>query len=238
MQANPITKKPVSGGTGRPNIGFGAITDISDSVNSKYNALVFAVNRRFYKGFQIQSSYTYSNSNDYGQGSQTFSATNNVLNPFNLNGEYGRSTFDIRHRFTFGGVWTPDFYKGESKPLKHILNGFTISPLLNVSSGAPFTPTIFGNAPSQTINGTPYVAVTGGSGVLAAGGTNRPPFLAPNSFQMPRTAVVDLRLEKALHDLGEGEVNAHRRCLQPVQPHQLHLRGYPDVLHLGIKPCL
>jgi len=179
-------------GTRRPNSSFGAITNISYSVDSKYNALVIGVNRRFYKGFQIQSSYTYSHSTDYGQSSQTFSAANNVLNPFDLGGELGRSNFDIRHRFIFGGVWTPDVYKGESKIFQYLANGYTFSPLINVSSGAPFTPLLQGNAPTQP----GFVAVTGGSGVLADGGTNRVPFLPPNSFQMPRTVDVDFRLEK------------------------------------------
>jgi hypothetical protein len=179
-------------GTRRPNPGFGAITNISDSVDSKYNALVIGVNRRFYKGFQIQSSYTYSHATDYGQSSQTFTASNNVLNPFNLAGELGRSNFDIRHRFEVGAVWTPDVYKGENRILQHIVNGYTLSPLINVSSGVPFTPLVSGNAP----NPVGFTSVTGGTGILADGGTNRVPWLAPNSFQMPRTADVDLRLQK------------------------------------------
>jgi len=184
-------------GTKRPNTAFGAITDISNSVDSHYNAMVIGVNRRFYKSFQIQSSYTWSHATDFGQGSTTFTATNNVLNPFDTGLESGRSNFDIRQRFTFGGVWTPDFYKGERMIGKQLLNGFTISPLITISSGVPFTPLIQGNAPTQTVGGISYVAVTGGNGVLAAGGTNRPPFFANNSFQLPRTAIVDLRLEKA-----------------------------------------
>jgi hypothetical protein len=193
VPANASGKAPLSGGTGRPNTAFGAITNISDNVNSKYNALVIGVNRRFYNGFQIQSSYTYSHSTDYGQSSQTFSASNNVLNPFNLAGELGRSNFDIRHRFTFGGVWTPDVYKGESKIFQYLVNGFTLSPLINVSSGVPFTPLLQGNAP----NPPGFISFTGGTGVLADGGTNRVPWLGPNSFQLPRTADVDLRLQKA-----------------------------------------
>jgi len=184
-------------GTKRPNTAFGAITDISDSVDSHYNALVIGVNRRFYKSFQIQSSYTWSHATDFGQSTQTFTATNNVLNPFDIGLESGRSNFDIRQRFNFGGVWTPDFYKGERMIGKQLLNGFTISPLITISSGVPFTPLLQGNAPTQTVGGVTYVGVTGGSGVLAAGGTNRPPFFANNSFQLPRTATVDLRLEKA-----------------------------------------
>jgi outer membrane receptor protein involved in Fe transport len=192
VPADATGKKPLSGGTGRPNTAFGAITNVTDSVNSKYNALVVSVNRRFYKGFQIQSSYTFAHSYDFGQSSQTFSTSNNVLNPFDLAGEYSRSNFDIRHRFVFGAVWTPEVYKGENHILQHLANGYTISPLLVVSSGAPFTPLLQGNAP----NPAGFTSVTGGTGVLADGGVNRTPFLASNSFQLPRTANIDLRLQK------------------------------------------
>jgi hypothetical protein len=170
----------------RPNPSFNSITDISDGVTSKYNALVVALNRRFYQGFQIQTSFTYSHAYDAGQSSQTFTATNNVLNPFDLTQEQGRSNFDIRERFNVGAVWTPDLYKGSHLILKELANGFTISPLIAISSGAPYTALLQGNAPGGV-----------SSGILGAGGTNRLPGVQPNAFQMPRTANVDLRLEKA-----------------------------------------
>jgi len=180
-------------GTRRPNSAFGSITNISDSVDSNYNAFVIGLNRRFYRGFQIQSSYTYAHANDYGQSSQTFTASNNVLNPFNLGQEYGRSNFDLHNVFVFEAVWTPDVYKGENKLLQYLVNGYTLSPLFKAATGAPFTPTVSGNAP----NPAGFTSITGGTGILADGGTNRVPWLAPNSFQMPRTANVDFRLQKA-----------------------------------------
>jgi Carboxypeptidase regulatory-like domain/TonB dependent receptor len=172
----------------RPNPNFNSITNISYGVTSNYNALVVALNRRFYQGFQIQSSFTFSHANDAGQSSQTFSVANNVLDPFDLGLESGRSNFDIRERFVLGAVWSPEYYKGGSILAKELLNGFTISPLITVSSGAPFTALIQGDAPGGT-----------SSGILGAGGTDRLPSLAPNLFQQPRTAVVDLRLEKGFH---------------------------------------
>jgi hypothetical protein len=189
--------------TSRPNGSFGAITNISDSVSSKYNALVVALNRRFYQGFQIQTSFTYSHAYDAGQSTQTFTATNNVLNPFDLTQEQGRSNFDIRERFAFGAVWTPDLYKGSHLLLKELVNGFTISPLISISSGAPYTGLLSGTAPSLDASGKSCKAGTTGcfspvsSGILGVGGTNRLPTLPPNTFQMPRTANVDLRLEKS-----------------------------------------
>ncbi|MFI5095894.1 MAG: TonB-dependent receptor, partial [Candidatus Acidiferrales bacterium] len=111
-------------------------------------------------------------------------------------GEYSRSNFDIRDRFVLGAIWNPNYYHGESKVLGYLANGFTISPLIGASSGAPFTPTVSGSAPSQTVNGVTYVAPQGASGSLADGGTTRVPFLGANSFQMPRTVNVDLRIAK------------------------------------------
>lgn len=196
VPGNAATNKPLTG-TGRPNNVVQAITDISYSVNSNYNALVASLNRRFYKSFQIQSAFTWSRANDFGQASQTFTATNNVLNPFDLAGEYSRSNFDIRDRFSFAAIWSPDYYRGANRWLGYLANGFTISPLIVVSSGAPFTPTVSGSAPSQTIGGVFYVAPGGGSGnSLDDEGTTRVPFLGANSLQMPRTATVDLRLQK------------------------------------------
>jgi len=186
--------------TARLNPSFGAIANISNSVTSKYNALVVALNRRFYQGFQIQTSFTYSHAHDAGQSSQTFTPTSppqNVLNPFDLTQEQGRSNFDIRERFAFGAVWTPELYKGSHLLLKELVNGFTISPLITISAGAPYTGLLSGTAPSVVVGGTTFRAIS--SGVLGAGGTNRLPNLPPNAFQMPRTANVDLRLEKGFH---------------------------------------
>jgi hypothetical protein len=183
-------------GTRRPNNTVQAITDISNSVNSNYNAMVVSLNRRLYKSLQIQSAFTWSRSNDFGQSSQTFTATNNVLNPFDLAAEYSRSNFDIRDRYSFAAIWSPEYYHGQNRWVGYLVNGFTISPLVIASSGVPFTPTVSGNAPSQTIAGVTYVAPNGAGGALADGGSNRVPFLGPNSFQLPRTATADLRIEK------------------------------------------
>jgi hypothetical protein len=184
--------------TGRPNSTLGSTTNISDSVTSNYNALVLGFNRRMYQHFQVQAGYTWSRANDFGQLSQTFSATNSVLNPFNLGADYGPSTFDIRQRFNAGVVWSADYYHGDSSLLKTLLNGFVISPIFYVATGAPFTPFVSGNAPVPA----GFKAVSGGSGILLDNGTSqlfgtRVPFFSPNSFRMPRTADVDLRIQKA-----------------------------------------
>jgi len=174
----------------RPNPSFGRITEINDIVKSKYNGLVLMFNRRMTSGLQFQAFYTYSNSFDTGQGSQTFTAANNVLDPFDLPLEDGRSNFDIHHHFGSTLVWQPNYFAQKGVLLRRMLDGWTIAPIVMVSSGAPYTATVSGNAPVAAA----FVRVS--TGILGAGGTNRLPQIARNGFQMPRTANVDLRLAK------------------------------------------
>ena len=185
----PVTGTPQTTQV-RPNANFGRITSISDTVTSKYNGVVLQFNRRFTNGLQIQSFYTYSTTSDTGQSSQTFTASNNVLNPFALSLEDGRSNFDIHHRFSVSAVWQPAYFSHGGALLRTALDGFTIAPIVTVSSGAPYTGTVSGNAPVAT------GVVRTSTGILGAGGTSRPPFVARNAFQMPRITNVDLRMAK------------------------------------------
>jgi len=172
----------------RPNPAFGRITTISDTVTSKYNAMVAQFNRRMTGGLQLQAFYTYSNTSDTGQSSQTFTSSNNVLNPFNLALENGRSNFDVRHHFGSTLVWQPMFFRSSERWVKTALDGWTVAPVISVSSGAPYTATVSGTLAT----GTNRVQ----SGILGAGGTSRLPNVPRNGFEMPRTANVDLRIAK------------------------------------------
>jgi Carboxypeptidase regulatory-like domain len=167
--------------TPRPNANFGRMTQISTSVNTSYNALVLALNRRFTSGLQVQTSYTYSKSTDNGQSSQTFTSTNNVLDPYRLELEQATSTFDVPHRFSFSTVWMP-------KSSSAWLDNFVIAPVIGISSAAPFTPLVSGNAPQTTRVQT---------GVIGAGGINRLPQTERNSYRLPTQASVDLRVSRA-----------------------------------------
>jgi Carboxypeptidase regulatory-like domain len=167
--------------TPRPNANFGRMTQITTSVNTSYNALVLALNRRFTSGLQVQTSYTYSKSTDNGQSSQTFTSTNNVLDPYRLDLEQATSTFDVPHRFSFSTVWMP-------KSSNAWLDNFVIAPVIGISSAAPFTPLVSGNAPQATRVQT---------GVIGAGGINRLPQTERNSYRLPTQASLDIRVSRA-----------------------------------------
>jgi hypothetical protein len=172
----------------RPNAAFSRIIEMQSTVTSTYNALVLRADRRFSNGLQFQTSYTFSHANDDGQASQTFTAGSPVLlNPFDRTLEQGRSNFDIHHRFVLSLVWSPQVSKDH--PLaRAVWDGFTVAPIISASSGRPFTGTVSGSV-SRGLS----------FGILGAGGTNRPPFIARNAFEFPRTTVVDLRISRRFH---------------------------------------
>jgi len=193
--ATPVTYNVGAGGplegatystvkyTTRRNASFGAMTDIFSGISSNYNALAVRVNKRFSQNFELNYNYTWSHSLDFGQNGSTFSDTNDLLDPFNIRNEYGNSIFDVRQRSVLNAViGTP--WKKEGA-LGYLVNGWQVAPLYQAQSGLPYSLTTAGSAPggvSGGINGS-----GGRSGIAAIG---------RNTFRLPRTQVVDLRLSK------------------------------------------
>jgi hypothetical protein len=175
--------------TSRPNANFGAMTEIATGVDTTYNALVLALNRRLTNGLQVQTSYTLSKATDNGQSSQTFTAANNVFNPFDLELEEARSNFDVPHRFSFSAVW---------QPTRWGLSGFTVAPVISVGSGATQNAFTNGNAPAAGVT----------TGLTRSGGTNRLPSLGRNAYRLPYQANMDLRVARSFALNGGARIEA------------------------------
>lgn len=187
--------------TVRPDTNFGRKTEIRSSIKSKYTALVLQFNRRLSKGLQFQTNYTFSKSTDNGQISQTFTTGNVPLNPYDYGIEQGRANFDIPHRFVASVVWNPvPFSASGSRVGRAIFNGFTISPIVQISSGRPHSAGTSGNAPActnPTICGGVALSSTASTGIFGSGSSfDRFTFFAPNSFRFPKTVNVDLRVSR------------------------------------------
>jgi hypothetical protein len=180
---------PIFTGT-RPNGNFSQMTQITYGVDTTYDALVLALNRRLTRGLQVQTNYTFSRARDNGQSSQTFTAANNVLNPQDLSLEESVSNFDVPHRFSVSAVWQP-----HSDNMW--LDGFTVAPIITASSGAPYTGFVSGNA-------TPANRIF--TGILGNGGTNRIPSVGRNSFRLPYTTNVDLRIARSFSLPGRTKI--------------------------------
>jgi hypothetical protein len=187
----------------RPNTAFGAITEISSSIKSEYNALVLQANRRLTKGLQFQTSYTLAKATDTGQVSQTFTATNLPFNVFDASGEAGTSNFDVRHKFVASVVWNPTFFGegSDNKVGRALFNGFTIAPVVQVYSGRPYSGTIASSITACTTASLPTCSQAGGFNG-SNGAFNRFPFAPRNGFRQPGIQNFDLRVSRRIN-LGE-----------------------------------
>jgi len=178
----------------RPNTSFGNILEIRDSVSTKYHALVLQANRRLTKGLQFQTSYTLSRAQDNGgsQSSATFTpGFSSLFNPFDAVGENGLSPYDRRHKFVASVVYNTNFESlKNNKVARAILNGWTIAPIVNIFSGARYTAVTNSFSTSSTFGASPNGGVNGSNGSL------RFAFLPNNSFHMPPTKYVDLRISR------------------------------------------
>jgi hypothetical protein len=167
----------------RPDPTLGAKTDIFSGVISNYQALAFQVNHRMNHHVQFSANYTWSHALDNGVNGQTFTATNSLLNPFNLNNDYGNSIYNIPNRFVLTAVLTsPWQFQGWAK---YLMNDWSFSPVYQVQNGNVYSALVSGNAPSSTV-----------SGINGSGGTNRVD-IGRNTFHQPMNWIGDIRLAKS-----------------------------------------
>lgn len=187
-------------GTSRPNPAFGALTEIRSSVASKYVGGVVQLNRRLTKGLQFQVNYTRSVARDSGQTSTTFTVANSPYNAFDLNGESGRSNFDIPNKLIANAVWQP-----ESKNM--FLRDWTFSPIFAAYSGAPLNVIVSGSIPSPGITQDPAcwpgavtvnACSTPGGGVNGSGGAARFTLIPRNKVSLPKIWNLDLRISRRI----------------------------------------
>jgi len=124
----------------RPNQGFGAVMLLDSDQDASYHSMQLTTAGRFGKIATFNAFYVLSKTlssvqlhNNTTQGlAQNYSK---------LELDKGRADTDQRHVFTLSMNFRPDFYSGENRVAKAILNGWSISPILKMRSGRPFTVT-------------------------------------------------------------------------------------------------
>jgi hypothetical protein len=117
-------------------IPFSDVNQQEASGESIYHAMTVALRKRYGNNYQFLASYTWSHAIDDSTDLQT------LLNPQDNNQpglERGNSTFDVRHRFVFSGVFTSPYTRQDDGFWRKFFADFTVSPIFEASSGRPFT---------------------------------------------------------------------------------------------------
>jgi len=122
------------GGFGVP-VPFNSVDAQLSNGNSWYNALTFNLSKRFSKGFELLSSYTWSHSIDDSTDLQSPLEPQDSRFP---NLERSNSVSDQRHRWVNSAVFQSAGAKSGDGFLKQLIANLTLAPIVEYSSGRPF----------------------------------------------------------------------------------------------------
>jgi hypothetical protein len=135
-------------GSARRNPAFGAITLRSTDGQSAYDALVLKLSRRLHDSLQFQAGYTLSRAIDDTQGTVPTESDGSVtqwMDPDRPDTDRGPADFDRRHNFTATLIWTSGRPRNAPVPIEHLLRDWTLSGIVALRSGNPFTVGIEGD---------------------------------------------------------------------------------------------
>jgi hypothetical protein len=122
----------------RPISGFSSIMTQQSVSNSNYNGLWLSANRRLTRNLTFNTSYTFSKSID----NNSVGSSNPQAQDFrNLRAERALSDFDARNRFVLSAIYLLPL-RGRGAVLSRLAQGWSVSPIVNLQSGNPFSPII------------------------------------------------------------------------------------------------
>ncbi len=132
--------------------------------NANYNALITTLRHSFAQQFQSEVQYTWAKSMD--QGSQPYYED---PYPYNNRLAYGRSDYNVQNAFKVFGIWQPVFFRGSHNLLEKTVGGWSVSGILNIHTGFPWTPVYTDTGGGVYYNGSGYsvlrpAAYLGGAG--------------------------------------------------------------------------
>ena len=122
----------------RPNPAFGPVLLLQSDQTADYRGLQITAAMRMSHHLTFNGFYTYSHTNDSAQ-LQNNTTQGGAQNFSNLGEDYGRADTDQHHVFSMSFNYQPDYYKGDNRVLRHLINGWSISPIVKLRSGLPFT---------------------------------------------------------------------------------------------------
>jgi len=188
--------------------GLGQIQELISPAQNYYNSLFVQVQHRLSQGFSLQFGYTYAKS--------IMLDGMDFNNQFDFSNTYAPSLLDERHRLTIAAVYRPRLEQlTTSDAARQFLSGWTLSSVMEFSSGRPYAGLLSPACTSSTLsfsncngaddnlNDTAFnedTAATAG-GINGAGPT---PGIGLNSFYGPWLERVDVGLARSF-EISEGK---------------------------------
>lgn len=124
-RSNPPQIRPMYSVSVRPNPNFNVIRSQQSSARSNYDGLTFSLSKRYSKNLQFLTSYTLSYNYDDDSNERNYAGIT-YTDAYNLAQDYTWSRIDIRHRWTFSGLYD-------------LPRGIQVSGILTFQTGFPFS---------------------------------------------------------------------------------------------------
>jgi hypothetical protein len=122
----------------RANKGFGAVLSLRSDQTASYNGLQVSAQQRMSRHVTFNAWYAYSKSFDSAQIDNN-TAQGLVEDFSNPRLDRGRADIDFRHQSVISLTFQPDYYAGDSRFIRGVINGWSISPIVRLHSGSPFS---------------------------------------------------------------------------------------------------
>jgi len=173
------------------NPNFGAVNELMSNINSSYHAMVAELVNKTSKKIQYDVNYTWAHALDNNQNESTTTLGSGWFDPYNIDGypkgaNYGNSSFDVRNRLV---AWTlinsPNIQANGW--VKQVVNDWSLNPVFQAQNGLPYSAVIGTGSPAYSAYSSSW---------NGAGSNYWIPAIGRNTYQLPRTMVLDLRLEK------------------------------------------
>jgi len=201
----PGTFIPNLPGSGDRPLGVNNFWEYDSTGIYNQNLLIFTLGGSLNRNINFNANYSFGKAMSDTDGAGTFAA-----NPFDFSNEYGRTSNDVRHRFTLFGTFRAPW-------------GISLSPMLTLTSGTPFNITIgrdlngdvlFTDRPALATDlSKPSVIVTkfGAFDTNPAPGV---PIIPRNYGQGPGAIISNLRVSKTFGFGAERRSTAQNRGQQ------------------------
>jgi hypothetical protein len=103
--------------------------------HSSYNALLAGLKHQFSHQFMMDAQLTWARSMDTSSAPYS-----EQFYPYDASLNWGRSDYDISRQEKIYALWQPTFFRGQHNLLERLVGGWSISGILNLHTGFPWTP--------------------------------------------------------------------------------------------------
>ena len=160
---NPNAAPAAFGFPLNPQIGGGDYWSVLGSGN--YNALLAELKHQFSHEFMADAQF------QWARGMDTSSAPYSEQDyPYKPSLNYAPSDYNVGKAFKLYGLWQPVFFHGSHNWVEKIAGGWTLSGILNIHSGFPFTPVVSVNGGSLYCGSCGYTQLLPAAYLGGAGG--------------------------------------------------------------------